>query len=178
MFILIFIQFKIFHFFRSWSPSALTEQSWAMSNLVFSITSFGYWLLPILFPECTFAGSSSSKAWCLSVDCIFLYVLCKKTNLSPFFREAEGAEFIAKVTRNPLTGYVSSWQLGKILLSVSLHERSFIFPPLSLSGNILTFSDWKKNVPWDTGKLWYVWNEVPLEKNLPNTETLLRFVFL
>lgn len=113
---------------------------------VFSITSFGYWLLLILFPECTFEGLSSSKAWCLSADCVFLYVLCKKTNLSPFFRGAEGAEFIAKVTRNPLTGYVSSWQLGKILLSVSLHERSFIFPPLSLSGNILTFSNWKKTL--------------------------------
>lgn len=73
--------------------------------------------------------SLSSKNCCLSADCVFLDILCKKTNLIPFFRGAEEAEFIVKVT---LTGYVSSWQLGKILLSVShMKDPSFSHPSAS-----------------------------------------------
>lgn len=100
-----------------------------MSNLVLLITTLGYWFLLILSPIGTFEGSLSPNICHLSANCIFLAVLCKKTNLSPFFRGPEEAGFIIKVT---LTGYVSSWQLGKILLSVS-HMKDPSFSHLSAS---------------------------------------------
>lgn len=69
------------------------------------------------------------KSSCLSADGIFLDVLCKNTNLIPFSRGAEEAELLFKVN---LTGYVNSWQLGKILLSVS-HMKDPSFSHLSAS---------------------------------------------
>lgn len=97
--------------------------------LVFAYSFSIYWFLLILSPKCIFEGLLSSKSCCLSADIIFLDILCEKTNLSPFFRGAEEAEFIVKVT---LPGYVSSWQLGKILLSVS-HMKDPSFSHLSAS---------------------------------------------
>lgn len=81
-----------------------------------------------------------------------------------------------KAIQNSFTGNASSCQLGK-LRSVSQYEKCFILPSLSLSGNILTFSDWKKVFPGilESSETCL---KVPLEQNLPNMETLLRFVFL